>query len=248
MDKSFQYSFCKVCKNRKYGIKQGIYCDITGLKPQFETSCSLYNLDKKEKQRLTEIKRIQFKKKKNKYDAIEHFLSFNIEHKKTNIFDIKKNGDFSKTYKLKTFVSLNKIVSTVVVIAIIMAIVVPAIQSLDGGKILNSLFIIIILIFLFRQGIKYLFDSNLNLLLSIDCNGIRIRKNEIIPWQDILFTLIEIDFGKRNVPKYLIISRISTSEDITLEITHLEVSYEELGGIIEIFKENYKRNTLPNNL
>lgn len=45
MTREEQLRFCKVCKNQKFDIKQGIVCSLTSLPADFETSCDSFHED-----------------------------------------------------------------------------------------------------------------------------------------------------------------------------------------------------------
>ena len=45
MTREEQLKFCKVCKNQKFDIKQGIVCSLTNSPADFETSCGSYQED-----------------------------------------------------------------------------------------------------------------------------------------------------------------------------------------------------------
>ncbi len=45
MNREAQLAFCKRCTNRKMDLKQGIVCNLTGRKADFEEECPDYNLD-----------------------------------------------------------------------------------------------------------------------------------------------------------------------------------------------------------
>jgi uncharacterized RDD family membrane protein YckC len=45
MTREEQLRFCKVCKNQKFDIKQGIVCSLTNLPADFETRCDAFDED-----------------------------------------------------------------------------------------------------------------------------------------------------------------------------------------------------------
>lgn len=49
-----QLAFCKKCTNRKMDFQQGIVCNLTARKPDFENECSSFNLDENVREVVTE--------------------------------------------------------------------------------------------------------------------------------------------------------------------------------------------------
>ena len=45
MRRDEQLKFCKICKEQKFDIKQGIICSLTSSPANFETSCDFFNED-----------------------------------------------------------------------------------------------------------------------------------------------------------------------------------------------------------
>ena len=73
MTTSERLRFCKVCSSRKIDLQTGIYCGLSGQKPDFEGKCESFCVDKdelrKEKARQLAIK--QQEQKESSYFAPE---------------------------------------------------------------------------------------------------------------------------------------------------------------------------------
>lgn len=52
MTREEQLRFCKICKNQKFDLKQGIICNLTNQPADFEESCSSYIEDAELKQKM----------------------------------------------------------------------------------------------------------------------------------------------------------------------------------------------------
>ncbi|WP_462319562.1 hypothetical protein [Marinilabilia sp.] len=47
MEREKQLRFCKICKNQKFDIKQGIICGLTEQKATFDLECAQFEEDAK---------------------------------------------------------------------------------------------------------------------------------------------------------------------------------------------------------
>lgn len=55
MDREFQLSFCKRCKNQKFSMKSGVICRLTDQKADFEETCTTFEEDVELVNRLNKI-------------------------------------------------------------------------------------------------------------------------------------------------------------------------------------------------
>lgn len=52
-----QLKLCRICTNRKMDAATGLVCSLTGNKPAFEGTCSTFNVDQPEADRLIALER-----------------------------------------------------------------------------------------------------------------------------------------------------------------------------------------------
>lgn len=111
------------------------------------------------------------------------------------------------------------------------------INDKNYADILLILLVYFVLLY-FIKPLRLIQKTNNKSRIIINDQGIIIERN-IISWQEILFTHIRIEKNKLSDSYYLVVSKINSSKHIEYKIDYLDISYKNLGNLIERFKERY---------
>jgi hypothetical protein len=240
MNREYHLSFCKICKNKKPSLKEGLICSLTEKLANFEKDCISFKADKLELKKLkkhfeTEIKdnyatskfESFFNERKfKKPEKIRNKKYFSKE--KTHGLEFKKDKDYDK--------QILNIIGVIVVMLLYGNYKNGFSWDLNSANMIGVLIMLILSIFFFYKAFFYEYKT----LISIDENGIH-QKEKTLYWNDILDYGIIRGKGDNSMEKKIIIGTISSGIQ-KINISELNVTPEEFIEIIQLNKKTFYNN------
>jgi len=237
MNREYHLSFCKICKNRKASLKQGLICSLTEKLANFEKDCTSFKADELELEKLK--KRFETEIKDNYATTkLESFFS-EREFEKPEKSRNKKYFSKEKTHGLEFKKDKNYDKQILIILGIIILILLYGNYKnnfswdLNSANIIGVLIMLTLSIYFFYKAFYYKYKA----LITIDKNGIH-QKEKTLYWNNILDYGIIRGKGDNSMEKKIIIGTISSGIQ-KIDISELNVTPEEFIEIIQLNKKTF---------
>ena len=223
MKLSEKLEYCKVCRNKAFSIKTGIYCNLTGEKPTFDSTCQTFQED--------EILRQE--QEKSFYSKIGEDYYFYP----TSINKIKKE---ISSLPDKFYVFKSKFLSIFFILQPLFLLIIVWYEYYDNASQQRILLILLCSFpqfILFFYGIKGYKDNKPRLVIDIE--GLEIKEMELfIPWGIIIGILLQTDdtWPKGKATTVLKIKILGQQEEVSIEIEDFKIGESKLITILEAYR------------
>ena len=232
----YHLSFCKICKNRKPSLKEGLICNLTEKIADFDKNCPNFLLDRPELEKIKKQFQIEIE---NNYPSnnLESFFS-NKDFEKPNKIQNRKYPSVAKTHGLefkkdKGYDKLILIMFGVIIIILLYGNYINNYSwSLKSANIIGVLIFFILSIYFFYKAYFHKYET----LITIDEHGIN-QKDKTLFWNDIFDYGIIRGKGRNSMEKKIIIGTITNGVQ-KIDLSELNVSLDEFIEIIQLNKKN----------
>ena len=228
MELQDKLTFCRTCKNHKKNLDIGIYCGLTGAKPDFERNCEKYEYDKES----FEEYRIKIIQRKNieSFDIIAPNIRKDYYEKIPDLIHVKEDIMIPILYFLLVisfliYFSYNSFVKENYLLSILF------------GFIANTT-IFFGIIRIRKRKIFLTIKKDEGLIIESPNNK---SKTILIPWSKIVVCFITIRSSYGSGPAYtdLLIYVIGKDKPLKYSITSLDRSLSSVINHIEIARKHY---------
>ncbi|WP_158850979.1 hypothetical protein [Algibacter sp. L1A34] len=237
MNREYHLSFCKICKNRKSSLKEGLICNLTEKIADFEKDCTNFQADRLE---LKKLKKHFEAEIKDNY-ATTKFESFfsEREFEKPEKSQNRKFLSKEKTHGLEFKKDKNYDKQILIMLGIIILILIYGNYKnnfswdLNSANIIGVLIMLVLSIYFFYKAYYHKYKT----VITIDENGIH-QKEKTVFWNNILDYGIIRGKGDNSMEKKIIIGTISSGIQ-KIDISELNVTPDEFIEIIQLNKKTF---------
>ncbi|WP_299156842.1 hypothetical protein [uncultured Tenacibaculum sp.] len=237
MNRKYHLPFCKICKNRKKSLKEGVICSLTEKIADFEEYCTDFKTDNLE---LEKIKNHFESVVENNYltTKVDSFLSKRVFEKpeklrhrrylskeKTHGLEFKKDKNYDK--------QLLFMFGVIILMLLYGNYKNDYTWDLNSPNIIGVLVFLVISIYFFYKAFFHKYEA----LIIIDKNGIH-QKERTLYWNNILDYGIIRGKGDNSMEQKIMIGTISTGIQ-KIDISELNVTPEEFIEIIQLNKKTF---------
>lgn len=233
--RKFHLSFCKICKNRKLNLDNGLICGLTGKLADFENICSDYEHDQVE---LEDLKNRFEKRMQEEYpkSGLKGILA-EIEYKKASKVLFKKFSRPERTYGFEIRKDNKYDKSMIGILWAVILVLVWGNFKNDFAWDLSSMNVLAMLV-LFIGSFYFIYKGYFHkypTLIKIHEKGID-NRGEFIFWKDILDYGLVNGKGDRSHEKYVILGTISSGV-VKIDLYNTNISQLQFIEILQHHKK-----------